>query len=247
MIKQQSSVFGQRPRRPGSRFWPTLAAIAVVIVTVAMGRWQLDRAQMREERSERYDSLAKLAPVAIGGERIDAGRLDYYRVSARGRWLMEYGIYLDNQVYQGRAGFDIYMPLRLDGSDICVMVNRGWVTAGRDRTHLPEIKTRGGSVEVIGTVQLPARFKELGPTFQEGRIWENVTLERLTAWSGLSLQPIIIQQTDDAGDGLIRDWPRPDSGADRNRGYAFQWFAFAALACLLWAYHFFRRGSPDVE
>jgi surfeit locus 1 family protein len=219
----------------------------VVVVTVAMGRWQMDRAHLREEQAARYDSLAKLPPVVIGGERVDAGRLDYHRVSARGRWLAEYGIFLDNQVYQGQTGYYVYMPLRLDGSELCVVVNRGWVAAGRDRAHLPEIKTLAGSVEVLGTVQLPARFKELGPTYREGRIWQNLTLERFTAWSGLSLQTVIIRQTDDPGDGLVRDWPRPDSGAERNRGYAFQWFAFAVLACLLWAYHFFRRGSPDVE
>ncbi len=247
MIKRQSSASGGRPKGAGSRVWPTFAAIVVVVVTVAMGRWQLDRAHQREAQALRYDSLAALAPVAVGGERIDAGQLDYHRVSARGRWLTEYVIYLDNQVYQGQPGYDVYMPLRLDGSDLCVLVNRGWIAAGRDRAHLPVIKTREGSVEVLGTVQLPARFKELGPSFREGGIWENVTLERFTAWSGLKLQPIIIRQADDPGDGLIRDWPRPDSGADRNRGYAFQWFAFAVLTCLLWSYHFFRRKSPDVD
>jgi len=219
----------------------------VVIVTVAMGRWQLDRAHMREELAEHYDNLAKLAPVVIGGQRVEAGGLEYRRVSAQGRWLTEYGIFLDNQVFQGQAGYFVYMPLRLDGSDLCLLVNRGWVAATRDRAHLPEIRTTAGNIEVYGMVQSPAQFKELGPVYREGRIWENITLERFTAWSGLSAQPFIIRQTDDAGDGLIRDWPRPDSGADRNRGYAFQWFAFAVLACLLWAYHFFRKGTPDVE
>ncbi len=202
---------------------------------------------MREERAARYDSLAKLAPVSIGAQTLDAGSLDFHRVSARGRWLTEYGIFLDNQVYQGQAGYDVYMPLRLDDGELCVLVNRGWVAAGRDRAHLPEIKSPGGRVELDGIVELPARFKEFGTTFREGRIWENVTLERYAAWSGLKLQPLIIRQTDDPGDGLIRDWPRPDSGADRNRGYAFQWFAFAVLACILWAYYFFRKGSHDVE
>lgn len=235
------------PATRASRFWPTVAALIVVVVTVLLGRWQLDRAHQREEQAARYDSLAKQAPVAIGGDLIDARVLDFHRVSARGEWLTKYGIFLDNQVYQGQAGYHVYMPLRLEGSELCLVVNRGWVAAGRDRAHLPEIKTPGGRVEVYGTVQLPARFKELGSTFREGRIWENVTQERFKAWSGLNLQPVMIRQTDDPGDGLVRDWPRPDSGADRNRGYAFQWFAFAALAGFLWAYHFFRRVSPDVE
>jgi len=219
----------------------------VVVVTVLLGRWQLDRAHLREERAARYDSLARLPPVAIGGKRIDAGSLDYHRVSARGHWLAEYGIYRDNQIYRGQAGFDVYMPLRLEGSELCLLVDRGWVAAGRDRAHLPAIKTPNGMVEIHGTVQLPARFKEFGTIYREGLIWENVTLERFSAWSGLSLQPVIVRQIDDPRDGLIRDWPRPDTGAEQNRGYAVQWFGLALLTCLLWAYHFFRKGSPDAQ
>ena len=233
--------------RPASRFWPTVAAIVVVVVTVLLGRWQLDRAHMREERAARFDALAKRAPVSIGGQTIAAGLLDYHRVSARGSWLTQYGVFLDNQVHQGQAGYDVYMPLRLEGSELSLLVDRGWVVAGEDRAHLPKIKTAGGVVDIEGTVQLPARFKEFGSTYRQGLIWENITLERFKAWSGLKLQPVIVRQTGDAGDGLVRDWPRPDSGAAQNLGYAFQWFAFAVLAVILWAYHFFKRKSPDGE
>lgn len=233
-----------------SQIWPTLGAVALIAATVALGRWQLDRAHMREERAARYDSLAKLAPVLIGEQvvdGVDAAALDYRRVLARGEWLTEYGIFLDNQVHQGQAGYHVYMPLRLVGSGMSVLVNRGWVAAGRDRAHLPEIKTQGGSVEVYGNAQLPAHFKELGTAYREGRVWQNVTPERFTAWSGLKLQPVIIRQTDDPGDSLVRVWPRPDSGADRNRAYALQWFALAGLTFMLWTYHFFKREPPDAE
>lgn len=219
----------------------------MVVVTVLLGRWQLERAQSREEQAARYDSLAQLAPVAIGAQRLEAGALEYRRISVRGRWLAEYGIFLDNQVHQGQAGFDVYMPLRIEGSELCLLVDRGWVAAGRDRSQLPAIRTPEGNVELAGTVPLPARFKELGAIYREGRIWQNVTPERFSTWSGLSLQPFVVRQTDDPGDGLIRAWPRPDAGADRNRGYAFQWFGLALLACLLWGYHFFRRGSTHVD
>ena len=128
-----------------------------------------------------------------------------------------------------------------------ILVNRGWVAAGRDRTHLPEIKTQAGVAEIFGSIQAPVSFKELGTTYREGRVWENVTQERFKAWSGLKLQPLIIRQTDGQADGLVRTWLRPDSGADKNRAYAAQWFALAGLVFILWAYHFFKRKVPDVE
>ena len=224
-----------------------MAASVVVLVCILLGRWQLDRAQLREARAANYASLAKLAPIAIGSKPIGGQQLDYHRLSARGRWLPEYAAYLDNQVYRGQTGYFVYMPLRLDGSDLCLLVNRGWVVAGRDRAQLPKIRTPIGPVDVYGSAQLPRRFKELGSTYREGAVWQNITLERFAQWSGLSLQPIIVDQSDNPKDGLIRDWSAPDAGAQRNRGYAFQWFALALLACLLWGYHHFRRKPPHGE
>jgi surfeit locus 1 family protein len=65
-------------------------------------------------------------------------------------------------------------------------------------------------------------------------VWQNLRLDRYRAWSKLELQPIVIQQTNDAGDGLVREWDRLDAGADRHRGYALQWFSLAALAVVLY-------------
>jgi surfeit locus 1 family protein len=39
----------------------------------------------------------------------------------------------------------------------------------------------------------------------------------------------IVIQTGDASDGMRRDWAVVASSADKNKGYAFQWFALSAL------------------
>lgn len=231
-----------------TKFLPTLAAILVIALTVSLGQWQLDRAGMKEERAERFVRLSQQPPIHIGSRQLDAEQLNFRRVSARGEWLTEYAVFLDNQVRKGQVGYFVYMPLRLVGEEMCILVNRGWVAAGNDRKRLPEIKSQRGSIEVNGNAQLPsAHFKELGTTYREGRIWENLTIERYSEWSGLKLQPIVIWQTENTEDGLAREWISPDSGADRNRAYAFQWFALAGLTGFLWAYHFFKRETPDVE
>lgn len=231
-----------------TKFWPTLAAILVIALTASLGQWQLGRAGMKEERVERFARLSRQSPIHIGSRQLDAEQLNYRRVSAKGEWLKEYVVFLDNQVRKGQVGYFVVMPLRLEGGELSILVNRGWVAAGNDRTRLPEINSQPGSIEVNGTAQLPsAHFKELGTTYREGRIWENLTIERFSEWSGLKLQPVVIWQTDNTEDGLAREWISPDSGADRNRAYAFQWFALAGLTGFLWAYHYFKRESPDVE
>jgi surfeit locus 1 family protein len=55
------------------------------------------------------------------------------------------------------------------------------------------------------------------------------------------LQPIVLQQTSKAADGLVRSWSRPDTGADRNRGYAFQWYALATTILITYVALSFKR------
>ena len=76
----------------------------------------------------------------------------------------------------------------------------------------------------------------------QGRVWQNLRLADFGQATGLALQPLVIEQRSAAADGLLRDWPRPDSGADRNESYALQWYLFAALAVVLFVIHSFRAG-----
>lgn len=230
--------------RRSPKLWPSLAALITFLTTMALGQWQLDRAHGREAVAERYRNLTQLPPMVISERLADAAALDFRRIRARGNWLPDYGIFLDNQVYQGRVGYRVYMPLRLAESDVSILIDRGWIAGGADRRRLPTIVTPVGTQDIEGVARArPNRFKELGPVYREGRVWENVTIERFNAWSGLKLQPVIVTQTGGTDDGLIRRLTTLDSGADRNRGYAVQWFAMAALTAILWAYYFFRRST----
>jgi len=61
---------------------------------------------------------------------------------------------------------------------------------------------------------------------------QNLTLAELEKQSGLKLLPVVLLQTSAANDGLIRTWPEPSVDADKNVGYAMQWFGFATI-CLI--------------
>jgi cytochrome oxidase assembly protein ShyY1 len=61
-------------------------------------------------------------------------------------------------------------------------------------------------------------------------VWQVLDLARYRQQSGLPVADFVVQQAGGTDDGLVRDWPRPDAGADRHRAYALQWYALAALA-----------------
>jgi surfeit locus 1 family protein len=220
---------------------PTLAAVLVVAVTVRLGFWQLDRARQRDAIEAKMQLAQSAPPVILGNDLLSAPSMEVRPAQVRGVWVANQMVLLDNQIYQGQAGFEVLMPLRLPGSAMHVLVNRGWVRGTGDRGQLPHINTPDGVQTIGGLVRLRTpRVGSVGQDARNGIIWSEVTPEGFSAWSGLRLQPLVLYQTSPAHDGLVRDWPHPGSGADRNRGYAIQWFAFAVMTIVFWGYYFVR-------
>jgi surfeit locus 1 family protein len=223
----------RRRFRPGAL--PTVATIAFCALTVALGVWQTRRASEKDTLQARLEQRAAERPRAVPARPVDPDDYALRPVVAHGVYVERFTILLDNRVHRGRAGFDVLAPLRIAGSEMHVLVNRGWVTGGRTRADLPQVATPAGEQTVVGLATVPSTHVfELAPDAVPGRVWQTLRLDRYRAWSNLELQPIVIEQTNDAGDGLVREWDRPDAGADRHRAYALQWFAFAALAAVLY-------------
>jgi cytochrome oxidase assembly protein ShyY1 len=77
----------------------------------------------------------------------------------------------------------------------------------------------------------------------QGSVRQNLDIGAFAADSGLALQPIVIEQRSDSGDGLAREWPRLDAGIERHQSYALQWYSLAALAVILAVVLSLRRDS----
>lgn len=179
-------------------------------------------------------------PIVLGEDRVDGKTHEFHPAQVQGEWVPEKTIFLDNQIYQGQAGFDVLMPIRLASTNVHVLVNRGWVAGSGDRSRLPRIVTPQGTQRITGFIrERTPRVGSVGIDARNGIIWSEVTPAAFAAWAGFPVQPLVLYQTSVAEDGLSRDWPPPGNGADRNRGYAVQWFAMALVTAALWGYHSF--------
>lgn len=219
-----------------ARFWPTAAAIFFIVVTVKLGNWQLSRAQEKEERQTQLNQLSQQPIISLPVAPVRLEDYRYRKVEVFGTYVPEHMIYLDNKINRGRAGYHIVTPLKLGNSSMHVLINRGWIATGRTRSELPDIPVPNGKISVIGIAESPEiRTLELSTETVSGKVWENLHLDRYRKVTGLTLQPVILlQENDNVKDGLIREWTRPDSGASRNLGYAFQWFSMALAALILY-------------
>ncbi|MBS0293108.1 MAG: SURF1 family protein [Proteobacteria bacterium] len=230
----------------GLRFWlVTLLALAIVVATALLGRWQLSRAaQMRAIQAaiDERQAMSPLHEADLLHARADGdAALLHYRVRLRGQWLPEATVFLDNRQMQGRPGFFVLTPLRLEASQEVVLVQRGWVARDfQERTHLPAIAMPAGEVQVEGRLAgPPARLFEFQPSGGgqgSSRIRQNLDLAAYGAETGLDLLPLTVVQTGNASDGLRRDWAPIDSGVEKHYGYAFQWFGLCGLVVVLYVW-----------
>lgn len=220
---------------------PTIAAFAFAAVCVVAGNWQRGRWHEKEALAEAIAAAQAAPPVPFSRIDADAKQSRFRVVEATGRFDARHQILLDNRVHAGRVGYHAIAPLILaDGRT--VLVNRGFVPAGRSRSDVPEAPPPDGEVTIRGRINVPPpRWVELGDAPSTGRVWQNFDLQRYEAATGLRVPPLVIEQTGGPADGLVRDWPNPDAGSATNLSYMLQWYAFAALAVALWLYFTLRR------
>ena len=192
------------------RAWALALGAAACAAGIALGNWQSGRAE--EKRT------------AAAQER---------RLELRGEFLERYTVLVDNKLNRARPGYHVVQPLRLaDGRN--VLVNRGWVAAPAHREQLPQLRTPPGRHAIEGRVleHFPRAYAPSGAK-PEGRVWQNVEVPTFAVWSGLKLEPYVLEQHSPLADGLARNWPAPDTGVEKHEAYALQWYSLAALAVVL--------------
>ena len=218
------------------------AAAVGIAATIALGFWQWGRG---EQKTALHEAMARQESLpALGAQAVGDPQSVHRAVVLRGTWIPERTVWLDNRQMNAVPGFYVVTPLQLEGSSTVVLVQRGWAPRNFTRREsLPPVATPPGIVEVKGRLAPPpAKLYALGGE-ESGAIRQNLDLGRFRAETGLPLAPLSVQQTGAASEGLLRQWPQAGSGAEKNYGYAFQWWAIAALIAILYAWfqHFLPR------
>src|SRR5437899_9487434 len=177
-----------RPRR-----WPLALAAVACGAGIALGNWQARRAEEEGAFVAEVDQALKAAPIEISATLVENKNLLLKRVAARGEFVPERTLFLDNKIRHGRVGYEVITPLKLARSSLHVLVNRGWIEAPRSRDVLPELRTPPSETRVEGLAleRLPHAL-QLKEDLQ-GRVRQNVDLGALPPDTGLRLQPTGVQ------------------------------------------------------
>ena len=216
-----------------SRVLLLVISLLTAVLFVRLGIWQLSRLQARRIENRlaadaRGDQVIELNRTGSGG----AAR-ENRRVSVQGRYDRTYEVVLRGHVYRELPGVEIVTPLRIEGSDSAVMVNRGFFPSPDATFADTDSLNETGNVRVSGVaLAIPVSSDSGGALTSNGReTWRRLDLAALRARIPYPLLDVYILQSPDSGLPRypIRLEPPPLTDGP-HLSYAIQWFAFAAIA-----------------
>ncbi|HKK16632.1 MAG TPA: SURF1 family protein [Gammaproteobacteria bacterium] len=225
------------------RLLPSLATLLFFPLLLSLGFWQLDRAEQKHARfaeSMRYQNLPPMLLNREPAERLQRPDMLWRPVRMKGELDSKHILLLDNQVHKGEAGYYVFEPFHVAGSDSLVLVNRGWIAAGENRQKLPAVSSPDGEVTLTGMVKhVPSTGIFLGDNAIEKAGINTYRLQRIhidevEQLLGRKLPAWIVRLQPDSDHGFTREWPQEGSGEARHLGYAFQWFALALTLLVIY-------------
>lgn len=238
------------------RAWLFLGlAVAVAAACIRLGFWQLSRLQERQDRNQEIraglqDERIDLTAAASGGS-VEPFR----RVRARGRFDSAHQLVLTARSYQNQSGVHLVTPLRLEGANAAVLVDRGWLPLEERSPEELKAYTVEGVVEIEG-VTLPSQSQPrilffppppTGTAEDPRTSWPALDVSAISGQIPYDLISIYVAVTEPVPEGAAR--PIPDPGLELSEGphlgYAIQWFSFALIALVGGSYWVWRHTQPE--
>jgi surfeit locus 1 family protein len=243
------------PIRIGSRvfdprLFTTFLTLVLIAALIALGRWQLQRADAKRALDDQFAAGAD-ATRTIDRDTPPLPR--YQHIETSGAYDSARQVLIDNMSsVQGRAGYYVITPFALQGGG-WILVNRGWVPLGASRAHTPQVAVPSGPRELHGrTDDLPRAGLELGtraplappypvvasfPTHDE--------IAGLLQEHGWSRAADVVLLDPSEPDGYLRQWQAPGFPPMRHLAYAAQWFGLALTLAVIYVVTNLRRAPAD--
>jgi surfeit locus 1 family protein len=228
--------------------WMVIATLALLALCIKLGLWQYHKAIARQVMQEQLNARSNEPAESLSDKILYSTNsaktlesLRFKRFKLTGEYQPQYQFLLDNQVENTVAGYHVYTPIKVDGTGLYVLINRGWVAKPAavvgQIAKPPMIATPLGKQNVQGDVSIPAtKFFTLEATSKDSAaarnqhwqpVWQNLDLGRYAHAVPFKLLPFVVRLDKNSPSGFVRDWPPPGDRVHMHLGYAYQWFGFA--------------------
>jgi surfeit locus 1 family protein len=223
-----------------------VVTVIFAALTIRLGNWQGDRAEYKIGQQAQLDAALAAPPLDVADVLVNANpavSLRYRSISLQGQFVANELFFVDNRIVDSKAGYGLVQSFRLTaptGANRTILVERGWLTASTDRNVLPAVETPGGLVQISGRINVPPSRNPGTFDNDGGKRLNYLNIAELSQRLNRPLELFVVEQTGGPGfTGTVR--PAPGANFEKNRAYQVQWYAFAALAVIIFFVLSFRK------
>lgn len=213
-----------------------LLAWLFIALFIALGMWQLSRATEKDILLSSYNARMNQPALTLArlAENPDPR---FYRVTMTGTFDNEHSFLLDNKIFNGQVGYEIYTPFHPKNSRALFLIDRGFVPLQGNRNTLPTIPAVNGTTSITGLINTPPRYVTFGKMIDDTITWprrvEYVNVQMFASLLNEAVYPYIVMLDPKSPYALPMEWQIVIMGPERHRGYALQWFAFASTLLII--------------
>lgn len=221
--------------------WVLVNVVSIAIL-LSLSYWQWQRATLKQQS---LDQLAQwqlqpvhsLAQLLGDGESNTLLASDGAQVAFTVRWVAPFVWLLDNQIVNGRAGYDVLIPVQEKKSPEArhtILLNLGWVAAPPVRAELPQVQVPA-EIHVQGIYRIRADALLLGKNLEDHGRWpmriQKIDPRLLAGYLSAPMLPGVIYQQQNSS--FIVHYRPVVLPPERHRAYALQWLLLSIAALLV--------------
>lgn len=217
--------------------WKLLClSILFISFLASLGFWQLSRANQKKVLLTSFAERKTHIPLNAF-QLMQTNDPRFYQVTLNGKFDNQHTLLLDNKIFQGKVGYEIYTPFKASGMKDWILVDRGFIPMGATRNQLPNITSIHDDVTITGLINAAPRYASFGKMTDNKEItWplriEYVQFSELSHLIGHHYYPYILILKPENADYPI-EWQIVTMPPERHLGYAVQWFALALTLLIL--------------
>ncbi|MGZ8226905.1 MAG: SURF1 family protein [Methylococcaceae bacterium] len=229
---------------------PTLIFVILLSLLLTLGNWQLNRSYEKQAFLKQQEQGLKTETINLSSKSNDIGEvLRYQRVQVKGYYDQAHHFLIDNQTNSGKVGYFVLTPFILHDENKAVLVNRGWIPLGQNRSVFPSLQINKIKTTINGRINtFPSVGVKLAGAEQPTDSWPSVVQvvnsEILAGKLGYPLFQFQVELDNDQPDGFKRDWQTITVMLpEQHIAYAIQWFALALTLTILFIGYSFKKND----
>jgi cytochrome oxidase assembly protein ShyY1 len=198
-----------------------------------LGSWQLQRA---EQKRVWLQQLNEAPATTVSGALERLARYDWVPVQLQIELVPMKVFLLDNRTWQGRVGYEVVVPIRVDEGSWW-LGSLGWIAAPPRREQLPEVELSRRWLNVEGVLSRPMASVTLAASQVEPgwpRRIQSLDLQQISTALAMPVEPLVLHLKTAVSEVIMpREKIYTGIEPERHVGYAVQWFGLA-LVLMIW-------------